>query len=179
MTKNFYGAYTHFLRMLTTYSEKLNGSCDSESQHLRNDLLELVEPTLMEELDDYMLTNMTQDGCQLQVSNLNLINQNGLSENEETDDEEDPLDKVKVSLLDLKFTLGSHTDRNLNNREYVQPLKESHDGLFNINLSKLPMNYTQFPVNMCVHLQIKSPICLNIYSRDRNFSMIEQTHRDS
>ena len=119
MTRNFYGAYTHFLQMLTTYSEKLNASCDSESQNLRNDLLELVEPTLMEELDDFMLTHMTQDGCQLQVSNLNMINQDGLSENEDTDDEDDQLDKVKVSLLDLKFTLGSHIDRSINNREYV------------------------------------------------------------
>lgn len=144
---------------------------------IRKELLSIVEPTLLEELDDYMLTNMTQDGCQLQISNLNFLESEQLDDDDSDEETENDMaqEQVKVQLVDLSFTLGSHVDRNLNQKEYIQPLKMECDGLFKLNLSKLPLQFGRFPVNMCLNLQIKSPICLNIYSQDRDFSMIEKT----
>ena len=115
MTLNFYTAYKYFLQTLTTYSESLNSETP-DSKDIRKELLSIVEPTLMEELDDYMLTNMTQDGCQLQFSNLE---EDQLDDESDEENEEMALDQVKVQLMDLSFTLGSHIDRNLNQKQYI------------------------------------------------------------
>jgi len=78
MKHNFYAAYKYFLQTLATYSESQNTQnsffsktkfqlhsangdtgLDLESSQIRDELLTVVEPTLMEELEDYMLSDMT------------------------------------------------------------------------------------------------------------------------
>ena len=65
-----------------------------------------------------MLESMTQDKCLLKYTNLNRLKQN-ISDDEDNSQDEEFEEQVKISLMDLRFSLGSHIDRELNSREYI------------------------------------------------------------
>jgi hypothetical protein len=54
----------------------------------------------------------------------------------------------EVDLVDIKFTVGKHIDREQNNKEYIHPFKVSDDGLVHMFLSQEPINYKDFPLNV-------------------------------
>ena len=77
MKHHFYTAYKFFLTQLALYSESQSTSnsffstskfklssenesgLDLESESIREELLTLVEPSLMEEIEEYLLANVT------------------------------------------------------------------------------------------------------------------------
>ena len=81
---------------------------------------------------------MTQDNSELQLIDLLEVFRN-------EDDAEDPqitfgtfeelYPNHDITLKDVRVSVGSHIDRNLNSREYIQPWKLSNDGLLQFDIS--------------------------------------------
>lgn len=75
----------------------------------------MCEPTFLDELEDSLLSSLLQDECELKLFDL---------------EEKKKADDVNiVKLLDIRFTMGSHIDRERNVNEHIQPFKLSPNGL--------------------------------------------------
>ena len=115
----------------------------------------------MDELEDSLLTNLLQDECELRLLDLQVPTQNSVSS-----------DDLNVNLLDLRFTMGSHIDREKNISEQIQPFKLTPDGLVQANLSKIPMKYTSFPLTVQLLLEVRSSLALDIYDSENDLHLI-------
>ena len=122
---------------------------------------QLCEPTFVDELEDSLLTNLLQDECELRLLDLQVPTQNSVLS-----------DDLNVNLLDLRFTMGSHIDREKNISEQIQPFKLTPDGLVQANLSKIPMKYTSFPLTVQLLLEVRSSLALDIYDSENDLHLI-------
>ena len=86
----------------------------------------------------------------------------------------------EVKLIDYKFMVGTHIDREINSSEYIMPHLDSFDGRINIHLSQVPMKYDRFPLNLRLDVEIKSPLVLDIHSPDQDLTLLaKEDYEDS
>ena len=120
MQENFFLAYRGLLTNLAEYSQShfkkdsffsLPAEEEEEPIDAHENLLHICEPQLVEELDEFLVKEITQDQCQLEVVSMK------------------QQEWYEINLLDLRFNIGSHIVREQNASEYIQPFRITPDGL--------------------------------------------------
>ena len=130
MKLNFFRAYSHFMEGLSEYSQskaeessffdthgftlaKKNEKTIQEADAIRSDLLAISETNLIEELEDSLINDMAQDQCHLELINLAELKETLMSDEEHdvTDLPDEIIPPHEINLLDIRFTMGSHIDR--------------------------------------------------------------------
>ena len=78
----------------------------------------MSETNLIEELEETLINDMAQDKSHLELINLAELREALVSEeeNDTSDLHEERIPPHEINLLDIRFTMGSHIDREQNSR---------------------------------------------------------------